>query len=233
MSGQIDDPLHAVQGIVGVDQQRGARIALGEVEKCLFFISVGLDVAVRHRAHHGNTQMKPGLEVGRAGIARDRQGAGAGQRRIPTVRAPRAEIHHLPIAGGQHRAHALGGHERLVMDQIEHGGFDELCLGQRCLNGEDGLVGKADGAFRHGMDGAGEAEFPQGLEKIGRKATQAAQIVDFGRREVKVLQIVQHVRQSAGDQEIALCRQAAHEQLEHRGRGHALGCIGLHHGQLI
>src|SRR6185369_6924034 len=46
-------------------------------------------------------------------------------------------------------------------------------------------------------------------------------------------EIVEHLLEAAGEQEIALFRQFAHEELENRRLVHALVEVGLQHGELV
>ena len=96
-----------------------------------------------------------------------------------------------------------------------------------------GFAGEERRSFRHGLDRAGEAEIGQRSHEIGTEATGAGQPVPLLGGKAQILQIIQRLFQTGGQQEIPLRRQATHEQLE-RGRFvHAFGVISLEHGELI
>ena len=67
------------------------------------------------------------------------------------MRAAQAEIDQQLAGRGQHHARRLGGDQRLVMQDVDQPGLDQLRLRQRRGDAQDRLVGEEHAAFRHGV----------------------------------------------------------------------------------
>ena len=98
------------------------------------------------------------------------------------------------------------------------------------------LAGKYQRAFGHGPDVAGEAEFREIVEKFAADIAEdrmLAQVVNFLRGEVHVLEKIERLFEPGGDQIIALRRKMADEQFE-RGAGLEAGLqIARRHRQFV
>ncbi len=127
----------------------------------------------------------------------------------------------------------MRGDQRLQVDDVEQAALGELRLRQRRGDAQDRLVGEEHGALRHGVDVAGEPEAAQTLEQAGGESALARQPFDLGLGERQRLEEVERLLQSCGDEEVALRRQLAHEQLEHGRFVHAPVEVGLHHRELV
>src|SRR4029077_7295487 len=118
------------------------------------------------------------------------------------------------------------------MQDVDQPRFDQLRLRQRRDNAKDRLACEKRGALGDGINLAAEAESGKVIEEVFVESTGALEPIDVGRREAKLFQEIQRLRQSGGEQESALRRQAAHEQFEHRRVGVAMIQIGLNHVDL-
>ena len=89
------------------------------------------------------------------------EGAGAFQGGVEPMRAAPAEIDDRPALGGVHHAGGLRRRHALHVDLVHHEGLDELRLGNRRHDLQDGLVGEHRRSFRHGVEIAVEAELAE------------------------------------------------------------------------
>ena len=74
------------------------------------------------------------------------------------------------------------------MEQIDEARLDELGRWQRRRHTQDRLVGKEHRSLGHRIDVAGEAERPEPGHEAGGKLSQAADGVEFVRRERESLE---------------------------------------------
>ena len=95
------------------------------------------------------------------------------------------------------------------------------------------LVGKADCAFREGVDVAGEPEFSEIVDEVVAKASGAFKPVDLGSRKAQRLEINEDIVKSGRKEEIASSRQPSDEEFEYRRLVLAAIQISLDHVEFI
>ena len=149
------------------------------------------------------------------------------------VRVPQAEVDDRASIRRRDDARRFGRHRGGQLHEIEQPGLDELSLGQRRVHGEQRLVGKERRALGQRVHAPGKAEPAQIVEKLGRESTQRLQVLDVRVLESQVFEVVERGIQAGGDQEVPIGRQASREELERRGRLHAVLQVCLEHGELI
>ncbi len=93
--------------------------------------------------------MLPRHHVAGGIAAADHRGPGAQHPRVRPLGPAQAKLHHPVPLGGPGHPVALGGDQRLVADQVEHGALNQLGLGQGRPHPHHGLPGEDDGALRH------------------------------------------------------------------------------------
>ncbi len=87
------------------------------------------------------------------------------------------------------------------MEQVDEPTFHQLRLGQRSDDPQDRLVGEERRALRQRMHRAGEAKIFQRSHELRAEAAVAGQPVQFLGGEPQVLQIIQCLFQTGGEQE--------------------------------
>src|SRR5690606_32873025 len=97
----------------------------------------------------------------------------------------------------------------------------------------DRLAGKADGAFRHRIEVAGELEALEIREEAVVKELRVGKRVELGGAEPQAGQVVDELRETRGDQEVSSRRQSPEEELEDGLLMHAAVEIRLQHRELI
>jgi hypothetical protein len=112
-------------------------------------------------------------------------------------------------------------------------GLDELGLGYRPGDLEDGLVGEDGSSLGDRIDVAGEPEVLEPLEKVRREPVQRRQVIERLSGEAKRLQVSKDVVEPAGEQIVAGLRETAGEQAEHGLFLHPLPPVRLEHRELI
>ena len=121
----------------------------------------------------------------------------------------------------------------MELQQVDDPRFHELRFRQRRRDSQDWLVGKEGGPLGHGVHVAREAEARQRVDEIGAKSAAISQPAQFFLGEAQVLEILEHLFQTCGDQKTPLGRQVAHVHLERRGFVQAVNVVGLEHRQLV
>ncbi len=119
------------------------------------------------------------------------------------------------------------------MQDVDEARLDQLGLGQRRRHAQDRLAREEHGAFRHGVDIAGEPKGRKMIEQARSEASALRQPLDVRGRKAQVLEKVERLLQPGGDQKAPPSRQIAHEELEYRGPGLAVIQIGLDHVELV
>ena len=104
---------------------------------------------------------------------------------------------------------------------------------QRRDDAQDRLVRKEWRALGQGGDLAGEAQRRQRIDEVPSEAATARQPRKLLFSEMKGFKIVEHLLQPGGNEEIAVLRHLAHEELECRRAIHAAVVIDLQHGELV
>src|SRR5690606_14090067 len=97
----------------------------------------------------------------------------------------------------------------------------------------DRLIGKEDGAFRHGVDVAGEAKIFEPGDEVFAETSRAAQPVDILLRKAQVFQEIQCLFQPSSDKKLATARQFAHKKLEDRRFRFPMLQVSLDHVELV
>ena len=98
---------------------------------------------------------------------------------VRSLRAAKAKFQHAVSAGRLHDARGFGGDQRLVVDDVEQRGFQQLRFHNRRDDTDDRFARKDDRAFRNGQNLARKAQRSQTGEKRFVKDIQASQIGDI------------------------------------------------------
>ena len=223
-----------VQGIKGVHQQQAA------VGKILRVGTEGFKLALK--AHHPavgvgaadrDAEALPGHHIA-GGVAAANDGRARPQH--PGVRplgAPQAKLHHLVPLGRAGHPVALGGNQGLVADEVEHGGLNQLGLGQRRCDPHHGLAREDEGTLGHDVNVPLKAEIVKALEEILLKDAQAPEIIHIFLREAQVLHIFLELG-VARHHRVGQVIPAAVEHIEHRPPlPHAVPAVAGEHGQFV
>ena len=152
---------------------------------------------------------------------------------VGAVHAAQSEVHDLPAPCSLDHARRLGGEDGLQMDLVHHERLDELRLGNRRLDFDEGLVREHRCPFRDGVDVARESKLLQMLEERLREAPERVQIGEGRLVEAERLEKRQHIVQPARQQVVPPLGQTPHEEAEHGDLTHLLLEIGLEHGELV
>ena len=231
---QCEELASRLLGVIGVDQQgRAGGLRAGKILERLAFAGMRLDVRVGHRTEERNSPELPGEDRRGAGETGEMAGARREEAGLGAMRSAQAEIDERAAGGGENTADRLGCDHRLELQQVDDPRFDELRLANRRHDAQQGLVGKAERAFGQCIDVAAEVPVGERRDEIRAKTPAVAQPVQFVGRETGVLEMVEHLLEAGGDEEVALFRQLADEELEHRRLVHAAREIGLQHGELV
>ena len=119
------------------------------------------------------------------------------------------------------------------MDEIHHPALDQLRFTQRRTDAQDRLVGEEHRALRQRIDIAGKTKIGERGDKLAREAPAAVEPSQIVGVKAQFRQVIEHLRKSSGDEEVAARRQLAHEKLEYRSSVHPLLKIGLEHRQFV
>ena len=169
-----DGPTHALERVVGVDQQGGA---IGEVldkgPERFDLGREGLHVGVGHRAGRAEPVAAGRLDVARGGEAGDGGRARHASPGVGALRAAQRKVDERHVARREPAPQRLGGDRRLEGDLVEQVGLDQLGLGERSGDLEEGLFGEDHPALGHGVDVAGEAQRGEPLDVLGAEAVRS------------------------------------------------------------
>jgi hypothetical protein len=228
------DDRGAALGVIGVDQQgKLPRPDASEVRESGLLVVVRLHERMGHRAHDRDTEVTACLDRRRAGKSRDVSRARGEQPGLGAVRAAQPEIDEPAARRGEHHPRPLGCDDRLKMQQVQEPRLDQLGLGQRRGDAEDGLVGKEDGPLRHRIDVSRPSEIGKTVKESGRELAGPAEPGERFAVETQRFKVVERLLKARRHQEAALARKLADEQLEHCRFGHAVRRIGLQHRKLV
>ena len=146
--------------------------------------------------------------------APDERRARSAQPTVRALRAAQAELHHVVVLGGQADAGGLGGHEGGVVERVEDGGLQQLCLRQGRLHPQQRLLREDHGSLRYREHGALRPERAQEIDESGIERAERRQIgqVLFG--EVQTFHQIQQLFQAGGDGEAVVRGQFPEEVLE-------------------
>src|SRR2546427_1120673 len=88
-------------------------------------------------------------------------------------------------------------------------------------------------SFRYGPNVAGEAEAAQVVQEAVAEEPETGQVVELCVVKPQVFQVVEHLLQAPADQERAVGRQPADEQVERRRLVHPVAQVAIGHDQFI
>ena len=153
------------------------------------------------------------------------------------MRAPRPEFHHVAAQRRLHHPRRLGRDGGLEPDHRQQVRLRNLRLDHRRPHRQEWLAGEYRRALRHREHVAGEAQSSQHFEKRLAGVLElrnAAQVRNLLRRDAEVEQVFDGLRESGGQDEIAVVRQAPHGEFEGRAilRFPGLEIAGSH-GELV
>src|SRR5260370_31014024 len=153
-----------------------------------------------------------GQQIGSPGTAADEGSARSRQCAVDALGTAQAKLDDGFALGGEANARGFSSNERLEIDKVEKGSFQDLSLEDGALNAQQRFVGENDGAFGDGIQVASE---PKSFE-ITQKAliehrfsvvtANVGEVVKFTFFELKLLQKFDHLSEAAGDGEAALER---------------------------
>ena len=160
-------------------------------------------------------------------------GARGHQPGLRSMRPSQPEIDQLLAGCCKDHSRRLGGDHRLKVEDVDKAGFDQLRLRKRRGHPNDRFVSKEDGAFRHGIDVAGEAQTREVIEESIRKPIVLPEPIDLFVRELQVLEKVERLLQSCRHEEASARWKPTHEELEYSRICLAMVQVRLKHVQLI
>ena len=173
-------------------------------------------------------------DIGGADAAGNHSGSGAVNACVRSLGAAKSEFHNPVTLGCIYHPRCLGGNQRLVVDNIKKGGFNQLSLHNRRDDFDKGLTGKYNCAFRNSINIAGKMEIFQIFQKILFKQSCAAKVVDIILFKMQIFNIFDDLLQTGTDRVAAPYRVAAVKCIENDGFiGILFLKISLHHSQLI
>ena len=122
---------------------------------------------------------------------------------------------------------------KLLSNHVDEAGLDELRLRQRRRHAHDRLVGEEHGALGQGLHVAGEAQLRQMIEEAVSEASALPEPVELLGREAQAFEKIERLLEPDSDEEPALGRKLAHEELEHRGPPLPMIQVSLDHVELV
>ncbi|MGA7993708.1 MAG: hypothetical protein WCA28_02230 [Bradyrhizobium sp.] len=186
-----------------------------------------------HRSENRNAEVFPCKDRRRPVKSRQIAGARSHQPRLRAMGPSQPEIDQLLAWGCKDHSRRLGGDHRLKVEDVDKAGFDQLRLRQRRDHPNDRLVGEEDGAFRHGIDVAAEAQTREVIEESVRKAIVLPEPFDLFVRKLQVLKKVEGLFQSCRHEEASASWKPTHEELEYSRICLTMVQVRLKHVQLI
>ncbi len=188
-------------------------------------------------ALHGDAETESGFYVRSARAAAEIGGARREDSGFGGMRAARAELGDGAASGGGEYARGFRRDHRLKADRRDQIGLDDLGFDNRRADGEDRLATEHWRAFRYGEDIAGEAELFQQLPEPGGRELELrerAKVGDLLGAEAEIQQVVHRLRESGGEEIVAVGGQAADEEFERRDlTGLSGGGESCRHGQFV
>jgi hypothetical protein len=135
-------------------------------------------------------------------------------------------------SGGEHEPRRLGRDRSLEVDLVQQQRLDQLRLDAARGDAQQRLARERDRALGHRVDAAGEAEAGEVVKERVRKP-EAAQVRKLVGSETHLLDERQRGSDARDEQPVAVRRQIAREQLEHRRLVHAAQEVAGRHRQLV
>ncbi len=233
--------MHALDRVVRVDEKHAVvGHGLGVGGEGFELVVEDHDPAVGVGAFDGDTVELAGQDVGGGGASPDVRGATRGDGAVDALGASEAELEDGLALGGVADAGGLGGDEGLEVEDVEKGSLDELGLEQGAADAKHRRVRKHGGAFRDGVDVAGELHLLEVVEESPFEergsivARERFEEVDVSLLEADGAEVVDGFVESGGDGVAASEGILAEEEVEH---GFALAEPGLPvpvgHGELV
>ncbi len=240
-AAHLDRVAHAVEGVVGVDQEDavvGHRAGVGLERGALAVVEH--HPRVRVGALDGDAVELAGQHVRGGRAAADVRGARRRQPAVEALGAAQAELEHRLSPGGVADPGRLAGDQGLEVDDGQQRGLDQLGLQDRALHAQQGLVREDHGALGHGVDPTRKAHRAQVREegrleqRLAVAAGDRRQVRQVGGVEAQPLEELDRRLDATRDRVRAAERVAPEGQVEDRL---ALGLAGLPvavgHGQLV
>ena len=236
----LDGVAHAVERVVGVDQQHavvgqgpgegleGRRLAL---ERHHPRVGVG--------AAHGDAEQLPGQHV-RGGRAAPHVGRPGGrQRAVEALGPPQPELQDGLVAGGDGQPRGLGGDQALEVDHVDQGRLEDLALQDRPAHAHQRLVGEDHRPLGDGRHLAGQAQPAQVVEEgpLEQRAPvgtgQRGQVVEVVGLEAEAPQVLDQARDAAGHREAAAVGLGAEGEVEDGLAPGRAPPVAVGHGELV
>ena len=149
------------------------------------------------------------------------------------MRAAHAEIDEHLARRRQHHARGLGGDQRLKMQDVDQPRFGELCLRHRRGDAQDRFIGEKHRALGHGVHVAGEAKRGEIIEQVLAESPGALEPGDLRRVKAQILEEIERLLQSGGEEKTAAGRKVTEEKLKHSGVRRPGVQVRLHHVELV
>jgi hypothetical protein len=149
------------------------------------------------------------------------------------VRAPQSEIDQEFSRCGEQHARCLGRDQRLIMQQIDNSGFNELRLRQRRGYAQDRLVGKKYRTLGHCMHVPAEAEVGKSVEQRISEAPGRGKPIDVLGREPQPFQVIEDLFEPGCDQKSPSAGKLAEKEFKHSCLRVPMLEIRLQHVELI
>ncbi len=214
---------HALDGVVGIDQKNavvGHRLGIG-VEGFLLRLkrhhpAVGMGALDRDAVAHAGEDIRSG------GASANVSGPGGRHGAVDALSAAQAEFENRFRRGGVANSCRLGRDQGLEIDDIEQRRFQDLALDDGAGHPYQRFVGENQRAFGDGVDIAGEAQVAEIIDEaeieegLSIVAGQGGQVGQFVFVEVKILEIIDDIGQSAGNAETAVEGILPEEEMEDR-----------------
>ena len=214
-------PLHRIVGI----HQQDAVVGLGGRVGGEGFglVRKGHHPAVGVGTTHGDAVVAPRPDV-RRGVAAPNVSRPAGrQPTVDALRAPQPEFQHRILPGGGLDAGGLRGDEGAEVDDGQQRRLQQLRLDQRCLDAQQRHVRKDHLPLRQRVDGARKLHPLQVVQerlpeqRLTVSSLEPTQILNVLHSKPKVLDQVDHQRQSGSQRELTPERRLAVEKVKHGG----------------
>src|SRR4051794_27678522 len=107
---------------------------------------------MRHRSHHRNFESARSFNGGSCIKSRDVAGAARHESRFGTMCATHAKVHEIRTACSKTASCCFGGHDGLIVEQIDNPALDELCFRQWGRDPQYRFAFEEDVAFFHRID---------------------------------------------------------------------------------
>ena len=225
----------ALQHVIGIDEQsRRGRIQFAVGAEGLVFVAEHLNPGVRHRARCGNAVDLVGNRAGGGRASADIRGARTEDRGVSALCASRAEFADRAAVCGTDDARGLRRDERLVVQNEQEIGLDELRLDRVAAHRNERLTRENDGSLGNCPHITREAEGAEIIEKFLREAVFGAEIGDIVLVKVQIVHVFDDLLEACRDGVAALIGILAEKYVEINDLIlHARAEIAVAHRQLV